>query len=58
MMVVYGDHASLCPTVREWTHRFKYGQLNIEDNLRCVRPITATNNKTVKDVESLIVEIT
>ena len=34
----------------------KYGQLNIEDNSRCGRSITATNNETVKDAESLIIQ--
>ena len=57
MVVVYGDHASSSTTVFEWAGRFKDERLNMEDNLRCGRPITATNNETVKDVESLIIEL-
>ena len=57
MAVVYGDHASSHTTVFEWARRFKDEQLNIEDNPRCARPITATNNETVNDVESLIIKL-
>ena len=57
MAIVNGDHASLRTTAFEWAGRVKDGQLNIEDNPRCDRPITATNNETVKDVESLIIEL-
>ena len=56
MVVIYGDHASSHTTGFEWARRFKDEQLNIEDNPKYVRPITATNNETVKDVESLIIE--
>ena len=49
MMVVYGDHVS----------QFLNGLAVLKDGQsRCARPITATNNETVQDVESLIVEIT
>ena len=34
MVVVHGHHASSPTTVFEWAHRFKDGQLNIEDNPR------------------------
>ena len=56
MIVVYGDHVPSCTTVFGWGLRFKDGQLNTEDNPRFDRPITATNNETVKDVERLIIE--
>ena len=56
MTVVYGYHASSRTTVFEWTRRFTDGQLNIEDKPRYSRPITATNNETVKDVEGLVIE--
>ena len=56
MVVVYGDRTPSCTTVFEWARRFKDGQLNIEDNPRGARPITTTNNETVKDVESLTIE--
>ena len=41
---------SICESGRH----FKDRQLNIEDNPRRGRLIIATNNETVKDVESLI----
>ena len=56
MVIVYGNHAPSCTTVFEWIHHFKDGQLNIEDNPRCGRLITTTDNETVKDVQSLIIE--
>ena len=40
----------------EWARQCKDGQLNIEDNPRCARPIIAINNETIKDVETLIIE--
>ena len=56
MVVVYGNHAPSRTTVFEWARDSKDEQLNIEDNPRCGRQVTATNNETVKDVESLIIE--
>ena len=57
LVAVYGDHAPLSTTVFEWAGPFTDGQLNIEDNPRCARSITATNNnETVKDVESPTIE--
>jgi histone-lysine N-methyltransferase SETMAR len=56
MVVVYGEHAPSRTTVFEWARRFKDGQLNIEDDPRCGRPITATDDQTVGAVESLIIE--
>ena len=56
-MVVCGGHVPSRTTVFKSILHFKDGQLNIEDNPRCDRPITATNHETVKDVESLIVEL-
>ena len=57
MVIVYGDHVPSSTTVFKWARRCKNRQLNIEDNLRYARLITTTNNETVKDVESLIVEL-
>ncbi len=56
MVVVYGDHAPSCTTVFEWARCFKDGRLSIEDDPRCGRPITATDEQTVKAVENLIIE--
>ena len=50
MMIVYGAHVPSRTTVFAWTSPFTDVQLNIEDNPKCGRPITATNNETVKDV--------
>ena len=55
MVVVYGDHTPSHTTAFEWTCRFKDEQLNIEDNPRCGRPITTTNNETVEVIESLMI---
>ena len=57
MVVVCGDHGPSRTTVFEWVRRFKDRRFNIEDNPRCGRSITATNNETVKDVGSLITEL-
>ncbi|CAF1081757.1 unnamed protein product [Rotaria sp. Silwood1] len=56
MVVVYGDHAPSRTRVFEWAHRFKDGRLSIEDDPKCGRPITATDDQTVKAIESLIIE--
>ena len=56
MIVVYGDHAPSCTAVFECARRFKDGQLNIEDNPRCGRPITATDDQIVQSVEGLIIK--
>ncbi|CAF1533617.1 unnamed protein product, partial [Rotaria sp. Silwood1] len=65
MVVVYGDHAPSRTRVFEWAHRFKDGRLNKLDPLRIPiflknrnrRPaITATDDQTVKAIESLIIE--
>ena len=47
MVAVYGDHTSLRTAVFEWARRFKDRQLQIEDNSRCGRPITATGDQIV-----------
>ena len=56
MVIVYGDHAPSCTAIFERARHFKDDQLNIEDNPRCGRPITATDDQTAKVVEGLIIE--
>jgi hypothetical protein len=56
MVVLYSNHAPSRTTVFEWVHRFKDGQLNVEDGPKCGRPITATDDRTIKAVECLIIE--
>ncbi|CAF1555029.1 unnamed protein product [Rotaria sp. Silwood1] len=56
MMAVYGDNAPSRTTVFYWVRRFKDRQLSIENDPRCGRPITATDDQTIADVESLIIE--
>jgi len=56
MVAVYGDSAPSRTVVFDWVRRFKDGQLNIHDDPRCGRPITATDETNVKAVESLVVE--
>ncbi|CAF2788252.1 unnamed protein product [Rotaria sp. Silwood2] len=56
MVVVYGDRAPSRTTVFEWVHRFKDGKLNIKDGPKCGRPISTTDDKTIKAVECLITE--
>ncbi|CAF3527620.1 unnamed protein product [Rotaria sp. Silwood1] len=56
MVVVYGDYVPSRTTVFEWIRRFKDGQLNVEDSPKCGRPITTTDDQTIKAVECLIIE--
>ncbi|CAF5026134.1 unnamed protein product [Rotaria sp. Silwood1] len=56
MVAVYGDYVPSRTTVFEWIRRFKDGQLNVEDGPKCGRPITTTDDQTIKAVECLIIE--
>ncbi|CAF3544865.1 unnamed protein product [Rotaria sp. Silwood1] len=56
MTAIYGDSAPSRTMVFEWVPRFKNGQLNIEESPRSWRPISTTDEKTIKVVENLVIE--
>lgn len=41
-------------TVAEWVHRFKAGRISLEDEPRIGRPVTATTDRNIEAVRSLI----
>ena len=54
--VVYGDSAPSRTMIFQWARRFNNGQLNIKDRRRSGRTISATNQRTIKVRENLVVE--
>ncbi|CAF1247788.1 unnamed protein product [Rotaria sordida] len=56
MVVVYGDNVPSYTTVFEGARRFKDAQLTIEDDPKSGRPITTTNDQTIKVVKNLAIE--
>ena len=56
MTAVYGDSAPSRTMVFEWARRFKNRQLNIEDSPSSGRTISATDERTIRAVENLVIE--
>ena len=56
MAAAYVDSAPSRTIVFEWARRFKNRQLNIEDSSSSGRTISATDERTIRAVENLVVE--
>ena len=56
MTAVYGDSAPSRTMVFEWARRFKNRQLNIEDSPNSEQTISATDERTIRPVENLVIE--
>jgi len=56
LVTALGDEAPCIRTVYNWCERFNAGQCSTEDNFRSGRPITATNQQNISQIENLVNE--
>ena len=56
MIAIYVDSAPSRTIVFEWARRFRNRQLNIENSPSSGRTISATDERTIRAVENLVIE--
>src|SRR6266536_6390215 len=54
LVVVYGESAASCSTVKVWSSRFKRGILSLEDDRRSGCPISAVTDENILKVEQML----